>query len=261
MKVMNGLDLQSQKIQNLADPSSTSDAATKNYVDNVARGISWKTAVRAATTTNGTLASAFAAGQVVDGVTLATSDRILIKNQSSGVDNGIYTVNASGAPTRASDMANGAVVSPGTSTSVAEGTVNGDTVQMITTDGVITIGTTSTTWSLLGGGTSYTAGNGINITGGAISAVANTGITVGSSGIGVDTSVVVRKYAANVGNGSSTSITLTHNLGTRDVTVSVQDSATYARVIVDWVATDVNNVTLTFAVAPASNAYRCTIHG
>ena len=54
--------------------------------------------VRVATTANGTLSSAFANGQTVDGVTLATNDRILLKNQSTGSENGIYTVNASGAP-------------------------------------------------------------------------------------------------------------------------------------------------------------------
>ena len=79
MKVMNGLDLQSQKIVNLADPSATTDAANKQYVDNVARGLQWKAPVRVATTTNGTLATAYANGQSIDGVVLATNDRILLK--------------------------------------------------------------------------------------------------------------------------------------------------------------------------------------
>jgi hypothetical protein len=58
-----------------------------------------KEPVRAATTVNGTLATAFAAGQVIDGVTLVAADRILLRAQSTGAQNGIYTVNATGAPT------------------------------------------------------------------------------------------------------------------------------------------------------------------
>ena len=64
-KVLNGLDLDNQRIVSLADPSSASDAATKAYVDQVARGLNWKQSVRAATTTNATLASGFEDGDVV----------------------------------------------------------------------------------------------------------------------------------------------------------------------------------------------------
>jgi len=261
MKVMNGLDLQSQKITNLADPSSVTDAANKQYVDNVARGLTWKAPVRVATTTNGTLATAFANGQSIDGVTLATGDRILIKDQSTGADNGIYTVNASGAPTRATDADGGTELSPGTAVTVTEGTANADKAFIIISDAAITIGTTSQTWGQLGGGTTYTAGNGINVAGSVISAVGTTGLTVNGSGIGVDTSVVARKYSANIGNGSSTSISVTHNLGTKDVTVAIRANADDAHVLADVVSTDTNNVTITFATAPASNAYRVTVIG
>jgi hypothetical protein len=98
------LNMNSTKIINLADPTSAQHAATKNYVDSVAQGLKPKAAVRAATTVNGTLASSFANGSVIDSVTLVTGDRILIKNQSTASQNGIYTVNATGAPTRAVDF-------------------------------------------------------------------------------------------------------------------------------------------------------------
>lgn len=260
-KVLNGLDLQSQKIIGLADPSASTDAANKQYVDNVARGISWKAPVRAATTTNGTLATAFANGQSIDGVTLATNDRILIKNQTTASENGIYTVNASGVPTRSIDADNGNELAPGTSVTVTEGTTQADKVFLIVSDAAITIGTTAQTWGVLGGGSSYTGGNGISIAGSVISAVGTTGVTVTGSGIGIDTSVVARKFSSNVGNGSLTSIAVAHNLGTKDVTVSLREVASDAGVITDWVATDTNTVTLVFAVAPASNAYRVTVAG
>ena len=81
-----------------------------------------------------------------------------------------------------------------------------------------------------------------------------------AGGIQLDSSIATRKFSANIGNGSATSIAVTHNLGTQDITVAVRDTATNAGVLVDWVATDTNTVTLTFAVAPASNAYRATVH-
>ncbi len=260
-KVLNGLDLSSQKIIGLADPSGSTDAANKQYVDNVARGLYWKAPVRVATTANGTVATDCGNGSSVDGVTLATNDRILIKNQSTAADNGIYVVQASGGPTRAADADGGSELTPGTAVSVTEGTANADKTFLIISDAAITVGTTAQTWGQLGGGSSYSGGNGIDVTGSVISAVAHTGIAVSGSGIAVDTSVVARKYSANIGNGSSTSIAVTHNLGTKDVAVAIRDNSDDAHVLADVVSTDINTVTITFAVAPSSNAYRVTVTG
>lgn len=137
MKIMNGLDLQSQKIVNLADPSSATDAVTKQYADNLARGAKWKDPVRVATTANGTLATAFENGDTVDGVVLATGDRILLKNQTAGAENGIYVVAASGAPTRAVDADSAGDLGPGTAVYVTEGTTNGDKSFAITSDAAL----------------------------------------------------------------------------------------------------------------------------
>ena len=90
---------------------------------------------------------------------------------------------------------------------------------------------------------------------------AGTGITVNANDVAIDTSVVARKYSTLVGNGSSTSIAVTHNLGTRDVQVQVYDASTYEQVLVDNVRTDTNTVTLSFAVAPASNSLKCVVIG
>lgn len=83
--------------------------------------------VRVATTANGTLATAFANGQIVDGVTLATGDRILLKDQTNGVENGVYVVKASGAPDRAPDWATGTDVVTYAARAYA-GTANANTV-------------------------------------------------------------------------------------------------------------------------------------
>lgn len=114
------------KLTNLAAPSASSDAANKNYVDSVAEGLKPKAAVRVATVVAGTLASSFENGDTVDGVVLATNDRILIKDQAAPAQNGIYIVQASGAPVRSTDFdsltpideINGAYVA------VQEGTAN-----------------------------------------------------------------------------------------------------------------------------------------
>ena len=138
--------------------------AVKAYVDNLLTGIKWKASVRAATTANGTLASAFANGQTIDGVTLATGDRILLKNQSSGAENGIYLVNASGAPTRTADANADAEMLQAT-VFVEAGTVNADT-QWTCTNNAITLGSTALTFAQVSGAGTYTAdGSTLQLTG------------------------------------------------------------------------------------------------
>lgn len=110
---------------------------------------SWKEPVRMATTVAGTLSTSFENGDTIDGVTLATGDRILIKNQSTQTENGIYTVNSSGAPTRATDADTGAELL-GATVFVSEGTANKDTVWMQTTNAAITVGSSNIVWALLG---------------------------------------------------------------------------------------------------------------
>lgn len=144
------LNMGNQLITNVSTPSAGTDAATKNYVDtaitNVTSLFTSKGTVRVATTANGVLASAFANGQTIDGVTLATGDRILIKNQSAPAENGIYTVNASGAPTRATDMDIWSEVA-GAWVTVQEGTTNADTVWLSTANQGGTLNTTAITWT------------------------------------------------------------------------------------------------------------------
>ena len=111
-----------------------SQQSVKAYVDGVKQGLDIKDSVRVATTAAGTLSSAFANGQTVDGVSLATGDRILIKDQTDATENGVYTVNASGAPTRAADFDSSADVTAGAFVFVAEGTANADSGFVLTTN-------------------------------------------------------------------------------------------------------------------------------
>jgi len=138
-----------------SDTRIATQKATKTYVDAKVAGLSWKQAVRAATTAAGTLATSFENADVIDGVTLATGDRILVKNQATASENGIYVVAATGAPTRATDADAGAELVNAT-VYVSEGTTLADTQWTCSTNAPITVGTTSLSFAQLtagGGGT------------------------------------------------------------------------------------------------------------
>lgn len=200
--------------------------------------------------------------QTIDGVSLAANDRVALIGQTTGSQNGLYSAQ-SGAWTRVTDMDANTELTGGTEFLVAEGTTYAGSVWRITNTGAITLGSTTLTFAQVNQQTTYTNGNGLDLTGSVFSVkvVASGGITVSGSGIQVDTSIVARKYSADVGDGTATSIAVTHSLGTQDVTVSVRDKATNAGVLVDWVATSTSVVTLTFATAPTAAAYRCTVTG
>lgn len=236
-------------------------SAVKTYVDTNIQGVKWKNAVRAATTANGTLATAFANGQVIDGVTLVTGDRILLKDQTTGQDNGIYTVNASGAPTRAIDADTAAEVLQFV-VSVSEGTINADKTFVNSTNAAITLGTTPlvivdfVTTNVPLASTSV-AGKVTLATLAEAEAKSDTAKAV----VSADLLNFPIKRLFTIGDGTSTSLTCTHNLGTKDVMVQVRDASTDAVVITDIVNTSTTVTTITFAVAPATNAYKVVIIG
>ena len=153
------------KITGLGDPTSAQDAATKNYVDTTVQGIDWKASVRAATTANVTLASDLENGDVLDGVTLATGDRVLVKDQSTGSENGIYVVKISGAPDRSTDADAGAEVTANFAVFVEQGTVNSDSGFTLTNNGSVTVGTTALVFTQFTGLGQIVAGTGLDKTG------------------------------------------------------------------------------------------------
>ena len=182
------VSLNSQKITNLADPTADADAANKGYVDGVAQGLDVKDSVVATTTANGTLASAFANGQTIDGVSLSTNDRILIKDQNTATENGIYKVNASGAPTRVDDLATGADAA-GAFVFVEQGTVNAENGFVCTSNkGSAVVGTNNLAFSQFSGAGQITTADGLQKTGNTISVdlKANGGLVIESAEVAVD---------------------------------------------------------------------------
>ena len=364
----------------VATPTSDAHAATKGYVDAARSGLDVKQSVRVATTGPITIATGLANGDTVDGVTLATGNRVLVKDQSTASENGIYTVNATGAPTRATDFDDNAEVTPGAFTFVEEGTANTDSGWVLTNNGTITVGTTGLVFAQFSGAGQITAGAGLTKTGNTIDAVgtadritvnadsidiastyvgqstittlgtittgtwdattvavtaggtgvesftdngvvygngtsaldvtsagtehqvlragsggvpafgavdlaqsaavtgqlpiANGGTNAsteatartnlaagGTQGAGVSTPTLARKVTKAVGNGVDPSFTVVHAFNTREVMVQVYDSSNYDTVIADIVRSDANTVTVSFSVAPSSNAYTVVVIG
>lgn len=169
-----------------ASPAADDDVATKAYVDASRAGLDVKNSVRVATTTAGTLASSFENGDTVDGVVLATGNRILIKDQAAGAENGIYVVQASGAPVRAVDADTDAEVNPGMFTFVEEGTDNGDTGWVLTNNGTVTLGSTALVFGQFSGVGALIAGNGLTKTGNTIDVGAGSGITVNANDVAIN---------------------------------------------------------------------------
>jgi hypothetical protein len=302
----------------VATPTEAAHAATKGYVDAARAGLDVKQSVRAATTTAVTLSSALEAGDTLDTtVTLAEGDRVLVKNQGTASENGIYVVQASGAPVRATDFDGAGEVSGGAFVFVEEGTINADSGWVVSSNGAITVGTDAINWVQFSGAGQITAGDGLTKDGNTINAVGtenrisvsanaidiastyagqNTITTLGTittgtwngvdiavadggtgastaadartnlaaggtQGSGVSTPVISRTVSYTL-DGSATSYTVQHGLGTRDVIVQVYTTASpYDTVYTDVERTDTNNVTVKFASAPADDAYRVVITG
>ena len=295
------LDANSNKVINLATPTSSTDAANKAYVDSVSQGLDVKQSVRVSTTANIDLSTALEASDVIDGVTLVAGNRVLVKHQSSGADNGIYVVQSSGAAVRADDANVSSEVTAGFFTFVEEGTLYGNTGWVLTTDNPITLGSTALTFTQFSGTGTFTAGSGLTLngtefsvdvtpasgnatlinSGGAVEVKVNTtdGLESTASGLGINNGTGLtfssgalvldtangygtRKLAYNLGNNSATSFAANHNLSTRDVSVHVYDNASpYAQVEADVEHTDSNNVTVKFSVAPTTDQYRVVIVG
>ena len=180
------VSLNSQKITNLATPTADGDAASKSYVDGVSQGLDVKDSCVAATTANITISTALNNGDTLDGVSLSTNDRVLVKDQSTASENGIYIVGSS--PARADDLAAGADAA-GMFTFIEQGTVNADNGFVCTSNkGSAVVGTNNLTYVQFSGAGQITAGDGLDKSANTLSVdlKSNGGLVIESTEIAVD---------------------------------------------------------------------------
>ena len=142
----NNVALTGGTITGLGDPSVSSEAATKNYVDTLVTGLRTRVIARVASTANVVLASGLENGDTLDGVTLATGNRVLLKNQTTTSQNGLYTVVASGTASRDTEFDTISELA-GQLILVSEGTTNADTMYLCTSDTSATLGSSAITYT------------------------------------------------------------------------------------------------------------------
>ena len=260
-KFFTDLDLQSvSKVINVPDPVADRDAVPKLYVDRAVEGLAWKDSARVSTQGNINLASP---GATIDGITMASQDRVLVRSQTAPAQNGIYVWNgASTAMARSLDASTFAELEQAV-ISVEEGTDADSSFRQTEVNG--TIDSSSIVWGAFG--TSAPAAS--ETTAGIAELATQAEVNTGTDDARIITPLKLanwsgrlRKHVASFGDGSATSYVITHNFATRDVQVSVfPNSGTYDDVEVDVGRTSTNEVTLVFATAPASNAYRVVVVG
>jgi hypothetical protein len=202
----------------VATPTDAAHIATKGYVDSARQGLDVKASVRVATTAAINLSTDLEAGDVIDGVTLVAGDRVLVKNQGTASENGIYVAVASGAASRSSD-ANGTAdtgeLTSGTFTFVEAGTVNFDSGFVVSTDGTITVGTTGITWTQFSGAGSFEAGDGLSKSGTQVNvnvtsnrtAITADAIDISANYVGQSSITTLGTITTGVWNGTDVAVT------------------------------------------------------
>lgn len=250
--------LNGTRIINLPDGTLPQHPATVAQLNAAIQGLAWKDSVRAASVGNINLA---APGASVDGIAMAANDRILLKNQTDAKENGIYIWNGAATPaTRASDADTFAELESAI-VPVEEGTQAGTQWRQTAVNGAI--GTDNITFVSFG----TTVPDATTSLKGIVRLATQAEVDAGTDANAVVTPATLtawangpRRYGAVFGDNSATSYTITHNLNTRDVQVSVyRNVAPYDEVGIDVEKTTVNSITVKSSAAIATNALRAAL--
>lgn len=260
-KFFTDIDLQSaSKVINLPTPTASGDAVPKSYVDSAIEGLAWKDSARVSTQGNIDLS---APGATIDGITMSSGDRVLVRSQTTQSQNGIYVWNgASTSATRSLDASTFDELEQAVVT-VEEGTDAGSSFRQTQVNG--TIDSSNVIFSSFGTG----APSASETTAGIAELATQAETDAGTDDARIVTplklktwSSAPKRYAADFGDGSATSYTITHNLASRDLTVAIyRNSGSYDEVECDVEHTTTNTITLVFATAPTSNQFRVVVLG
>ena len=234
------LNMSNNRITNLPSPTDDADAATKAYVDANSQGLDVKGSVRVATTGNVDLSSALANGSTVDGVSLVTGDRVLVKDQSTASQNGIYVVQASGAAVRAADFDSDDEVTSGAFTFVEEGTANASNGFVLVSADAITVGSTNMSFEQFSGAGQIEAGAGIKKNGNELFLSFGAGVVeLPSDEIGLDLASDSGMMLSTDGSTSSTDTAATLQLKLDGATLTKTASGVR---VASSVITDISNL-------------------
>ncbi|HEY1034631.1 MAG TPA: hypothetical protein VGE09_06590 [Pseudoxanthomonas sp.] len=248
------------RILNLPDGVDPQHPVTVAQLRAAIEGISWKTAVRVSTQGNVNLASP---GASTDGITMATSDRVLVRAQTDATQNGIYVWNGAATPmTRSLDASTFAELE-GAAVTVQEGSDAGVTYRQTAVNG--TIGSNNISWTTFGTAAPSASESVAGVVELATQGEVNTGtdtVRAVTPATLAGATFLPKKYSTTFGDASNNTYTLTHNLGTRDVQVTVYDAASpYEEVAVDVEHATTNTVEVSMAAAPGVNALRAVVIG
>lgn len=247
-----------RKLLNVPTPTAAGDAVPKSYVDSAIEGLAWKDSVRVRAGVNVTLS---APGATIDGITMSANDRVLLPLQTTTTENGLYIWNGpSTLMTRALDASTGDELEQAVVT-VEEGTSAGTTWRQTAVNFVI--GTGSPAFSAFG----TSAAPSSETVSGILELATQAEVDAGVDDLRALTPLKLknwsgapRRWAQAVGDGSATSITVTHNLNSREVVVEVyRNSGNYDTVLVEVRRTSVNAVTLVFDTAPTASQFYCVV--
>jgi hypothetical protein len=273
------VDVNSSKITSVSLPTAATDAATKGYVDSVANGLDVKASVRYATTANvagtynngaGTITAGSNGAFSIDGQVPTAGDRILLKDQSTTTQNGVYTVTTVGSGsaayvlTRTPDADAASEITGGAFVFVEEGTANADNGYVFTHNGEPTLGTDAITLAQFSGAGQITGGDAITKTGNTLAVavddasieISSDAIRVKASGITNDMlagSIAEGKLAGSISNGKLANSTITVTDGSNSTAAALGSTITFTQGEGMTVSESSGTITIAAELATASN--------
>lgn len=246
------------RITNIASAVSAGQPVTYEQLNAAIANIAWKDDARVAAQVNTTVATP---GATIDGIAMTINDRVLLRNQTTVTENGIYIWNGAATPlTRATDADAFAELESAVIT-ISEGTDAGVTYRQTQVNGVI--GTNDVVWIAFGTAPPIASES----TAGIAEIATQTETDTGTDDVRFITALKLatysgraKRYSTTIGDTSATSITVTHNLGTDDVQVYIREvGGSKRQVLAEVQHTSANSVTVLFDAAPALNSMRVTV--